>query len=151
MTLTMAAARRIEEREEWIAARAAEPNDGGCWEWPQGKGSGYGQTWDRAAQKMVKAHRVLYRLFVGEIPEGMELDHLCHNSSCVNPAHLEPVTHAENVRRGHSGWHWKAKTHCPQGHPYAGDNLIVWRGRRSCRECARRRSAAWKRRQQEKP
>lgn len=77
------------------------PGDG-CWEWtgarqPDGRYD-YGMFWD--GTRAVRAHRFAYELLVGPIPVGLELDHLCRNPPCVNPAHLEPVTHAENIRRG---------------------------------------------------
>ena len=62
-----------------------------------------------------KAHRVVYEAFRGEIPLGLELDHKCRLPVCVNPAHLEPVTHLENMRRGGNA----RKQTCPQGHPYS--------------------------------
>ena len=81
---------------------------------------------------MALAHRVAYELQVGPIPVGLQLDHLCRVRSCVNPAHLEPVTSAENTRRGLRAM----KTHCPQGHPYAGENLLIRpTGQRRCRTC----------------
>jgi len=74
----------------------------------------------------------------GEIPEGVHLHHTCKNRACVNPWHLEPLTAADHVRE-----HAAAKTHCPQGHPYEGDNLrINTAGARVCRECQRQRSYA---------
>ncbi len=69
-----------------------------------------------------KAHRVIYEWIKGSIPEGLELDHLCRDRSCVNPWHLEPVTHLENIRRGLGGQNSRAKIHCPQGHPYDEEN-----------------------------
>lgn len=73
----------------------------GCWIW-QGpdNGQGYGTLRLPGVRKKSYAHRVSYEMLVGPIPEGLYLDHLCRNPPCVNPDHLEPVTHAENVRRG---------------------------------------------------
>jgi hypothetical protein len=73
-------------------------DDKGCWIW---KGSttatGYGGIkWNG---KSTVAHRVVYSLIKGEIPEGLFLDHLCNVKKCVNPDHLEPVTHRENIQR----------------------------------------------------
>ena len=75
------------------------------------------------------AHRAAYELLVGPIPDGLEIDHLCRNPPCVNVGHLEPVTHAENVRRGVPGN--SKKTACPRGHPYDK----VWGGERRCSVC----------------
>jgi hypothetical protein len=74
----------------------------GCWRWKGGQnGPGYSMFW--LDGQMRYAHRLVYELLVGPIPEGLELDHLCRNRACVNPAHLEPVTHSLNVLRGTSG------------------------------------------------
>lgn len=77
------------------------------------------------------AYRVAYELLVGAIPDGFQLDHLCRNRACVNPAHLEPVTQAVNKARGERAM----KTHCPKGHPYSGSNLIREKTGRKCRIC----------------
>lgn len=108
-----------------------------CWQWTAVRSwGGYGLFNDGRAH--CHAHRFAYELLVGPIPEGKQLDHLCRNRTCVNPAHLEPVTQQENIRRGDCGKHTREKTHCPQGHPYAGDNLYVTPdGRRECRQCRR--------------
>jgi hypothetical protein len=77
--------------------------DNGCWSWVSAKESGwYGRFSIRTDSGLVAvpSHRAAYELFVGPIPEGLHIDHLCRNICCVNPDHLEPVTRQENVRRG---------------------------------------------------
>ena len=111
----------------------------GCWVWTGGtKGPGYG------CYKRGYAHRVSYQVFVGEIPEGKVMDHLCRNRICVNPDHLEPVTMGENTKRGTSPPAVNAtKTHCLRGHELSGENLFMAQGRRHCRQCHRIRGALY--------
>lgn len=114
---------------------------GGCWLWTAGKDwDGYGVFWLDGTT--TRAHRVAYQWSVGPIPDGKQLDHVrergCLHTSCVNPAHLEPVTCKENLDRSEITLNTRnvRKTHCPQGHPYDEANtLIVKGGRRACREC----------------
>lgn len=93
----------------------------GCWDW---KGSiapgGYGKftVEKNLVRKCFNAHRWAYEYFIGKIPAGLTLDHLCRNRKCVNPSHLEPVTIRENLLRGKGASAVNArKTHCPKGHP----------------------------------
>lgn len=99
---------------------------GRCWEWTGQLRNGYGRI--KVDGHSIQAHIFSYETFLGSIPEGLELDHLCRNRACVNPLHLEPVTRSINVRRGIgpliAALKQKAKTHCPQGHPYSLENPI---------------------------
>ena len=116
---------------------------GGCWEWQAGKTTdGYGHV--RRRGKMRRAHRLAYETFIGPAGEGYVLHH-CDNPSCCNPNHLYLGDHAQNMRdamdRGrHDAFRQRAKTHCPSGHPYAGENVYVRpNGTRNCRACHRLR------------
>ena len=118
-----------------------------CWQWLRPPTHyGYGQLVREGVHWYT--HRLAWTVLVGPIPDGMTLDHLCRNRLCCNPDHLELVTPAENKRRGYSQNAINArKTHCPSNHEYAGDNLVVRRGQRCCRQCERdqvRRSRAKK-------
>ena len=104
-----------------------------CWLWIAGKDSrGYENITDANGCDR-KAHRVGYEMLVGPIPEGFDLDHLCRNHSCVNPAHLEAVTHKENCDRGIRG---DFNDRCPQGHVY-DRRYIGTRNFRWCKTCHR--------------
>lgn len=108
--------------------------ESGCWEW-QGwlNDKGYGYIHDGGRDQPV--YRVLWRLVVGPIPDGYELDHTCVNPACLNPAHLEPVTHAENQRRIA-----ERQTSCRKaGHDWTDPRNVRVRpnGLRHCAECDR--------------
>jgi hypothetical protein len=120
-------------------AEKIEPQPNGCWLWTgTANRDGYGRFYVREAITEL-AHRWAYEQFVGPIPEGMPLDHLCRNRSCVNPDHLEPVTQRENQTRSPLTIAAQnlAKTHCPLGHPYNEENTYLYRGGRRCRACRR--------------
>lgn len=103
-----------------------------CWLWSGHLDKdGYGRI--RVDSNTLRtAHRFSYTHFRGDIPDGAELDHLCRQRSCVNPAHLEPVTHKENMRRSGP---YVTKTHCKAGHDRAPENISTSGGRRWCRIC----------------
>jgi hypothetical protein len=122
----------------------------GCWIWcGHIEKNRYGRF--ALAGRMRWAHICSYRMFVGEVGEGLELDHLCRNPACVNPSHLEAVTHKTNMERaelagaGAAAFH-KRKTHCPSGHQYAGENLVTWGNYRYCRICQSKYKKAYKER-----
>jgi HNH endonuclease len=118
----------------------------GCWQWVAGcYRNGYGAfqrrvdetlSWKAPGNKKNHlAHRVAYEFYVGPIPEGLDIDHLCRNRSCVNPDHMEPVTRQENLRRGR-GYGGELRTHCSRGHELTDENLIVEQfGYRRCKTC----------------
>lgn len=113
-----------------------------CWAWLGSKTDrGYGLLgfFVDGARTTQRAHRVSYELNVGPIPEGLTIDHLCRNTSCVNPAHLEAVTMRENILRGTSFSAVNAaKTRCIHGHDLTPENVYTRpNGCRQCRECAR--------------
>lgn len=139
----------------WYLTDQAEGDE--CWLW-QGTVTlrGYGRL--RKDGIYYPAHRISYEIHYGEIPEGLVIDHLCHNRdpecnasteclhrSCVNPAHLEAVPERVNILRGKGVCAIAAhKTHCPQGHPLAGDNLLnSASGYRICKACKSGRSHIW--------
>ncbi|CAM5608262.1 hypothetical protein GCM10010329_17260 [Streptomyces spiroverticillatus] len=114
---------------------------GGCWQWTGHlKSNGYGQF--TLAGRPAYAHRVAYELLRGPIEHGLVIDHLCRNRGCVNPGHLEPVTHRTNILRGVNVAAARARqTHCARGHHF--DNATTYRaknGTRHCRVCARFRA-----------
>jgi hypothetical protein len=100
----------------------------------------------KVAGKLCQLHRVVYEHLRGPIPKGRDLDHLCRNHGCCNPDHLDPVTEQENLLRGETLAAANAvKTHCPRGHAYSGENLILRsNGRRACRECAQEHSRRYR-------
>lgn len=108
----------------------------GCWNWTgSGTPKGYGMFMPAGKQR-VYVHRYVYELMVGPIPEGLTLDHLCRNRSCVNPQHLEPVTRGENALRGSGPAAQNSrKTACPQGHPYTSETTSSYAGHLRCRVC----------------
>jgi hypothetical protein len=134
-----------------------------CWPWTARRtADGYGRYNVRSlgTQRTWVAHRLVYEMVVGAIPDGLQVDHRCHVASeciggpscphrrCCNPTHLEPTTLGDNVRRGNAGRSRPA--HCRYGHPFDAANTHVRpSGYRTCRTCHARRRAAWESRKQQ--
>lgn len=136
--------------ERFMSKVSIDPTASDCWKWMGAKDqAGYGRFNLEGQSRL--AHRVAYELHVGPIPDGLTIDHLCMVVTCVNPAHLEPVTAQENVARGYAhvvaGHNMRSRTHCPQGHPYDEVNTAhrprsdgSGKTYRVCRSCERRRA-----------
>ena len=110
----------------------------GCWLWTACRqASGYGKY--GIGNKVFYAHRLAYEDANGPIPDGLEIDHLCRTPACVNPEHLEAVTHRENLLRGDGFAGAQARqTHCKRGHAFDAENTSVDKlGERACRTCIR--------------
>jgi hypothetical protein len=111
-----------------------------CWEWQGARSRGYG--WFRVGDgaQPTGAHRIAYELYVGPIPDGLYIDHLCRNRGCVNPAHMEPVPNRVNILRGEGITAEQARqTHCKRDHEFTAENTyrIPSTGSRVCRTCKR--------------
>lgn len=125
--------------QSFWAKASPEPNSG-CWLWLGATNRGGYGVISIGNSKARLAHRFGFELLQGAVPDGLELDHLCRVRSCVNPAHLEPVSRRENTLRGESPSVMVAKMgHCKRGHPFGGDNLYIRKsGKRECRACRNR-------------
>jgi hypothetical protein len=120
--------------------------ESGCWLWTSCVQAGYGRF--RYKKRTFWVHRLSYLFLIGDIPEGLQLDHLCRVRNCVNPEHLEPVTSRENTMRGNSFSAQNAKkTHCPQGHEYNEENTYIYNRKnttyRKCKICTIKQAAEW--------
>lgn len=142
------------EARFWAYTRAIPD---GCWEW-QGSLDQEGYARFQVGQKIVKAYRWSYEQFVGPVPDGQVLDHLCRNRACVRPDHLEPVENRENILRGVGVTARNArKTHCKRGHEFTPENTYTEKGgRRTCRTCKterekKRAKERWQRKKSKRP
>lgn len=128
-----------EDARFWAKVRRAEPDE--CWEWTAHRNEdGYGTfVLNGRAGKTVKAHRFAYESLIAAIPDDLVIDHLCQNTGCVNPWHMEPATNRENILRSQGPAALNAaKTHCVHGHSLTGDNVAPRAdGGRRCLTCRR--------------
>lgn len=134
-------------------AYSQRPSDDACWMWlgcENGKdeiNGGYARF--IAHGKVIMVHRWAYQQWVGPIPEGYQIDHLCRNRMCVNPKHLEGVTQRDNILRG-NGYSARnaAKTHCKYGHEFSDENTKLIQGKhrrqRVCLICERNRGRGFR-------
>ena len=134
----------VEERF-WSKVDKNGPN--GCWIWTAYRNEkGYGKFYFSVGT-MRRAHRLAYDWAKGPVPTGLILDHLCRVPACVNPDHLEAVTHQTNTLRGIGpAARHAAATACPRGHQYSAENTLRYKqSGRYCRECknSRRRVGGW--------
>jgi hypothetical protein len=115
-------------------------NGDGCWIWTASKlKSGYGIFTD-TNRRSITAHKWSYLHFNGVIPDGFVIDHICRQTSCVNPAHLQAITQSENIKRSLHVQARGARTHCSNGHEYTAANTVRIAGRRGriCLACRRK-------------
>jgi hypothetical protein len=119
-------------------------SDDECWEWqgcrhPMGHG-----RFNKGNGEHIYAHRFSYIERFGQIAEGLVIHHKCFNPPCVNPDHLEAITHGENLKAGPRGpaFELSRRTHCPQDHEYTPENTVRKKSSwgRECRECGNQRS-----------
>lgn len=123
--------------ERFWAKVPTRPVDG-CWEWTGHKDKdGYGTL--RVGNTQVRAHRFSYELVNGAL-DGLGR-HRCDNPGCVNPQHIEPGTHQDNMDDRMAAGHYAPKTHCKWGHEFTPDNTAVYSGQRYCRACIHRRAS----------
>lgn len=116
---------RVRDRAARRLMESTKTMDDGCIEWTGAlDGGGYGSLHYNDGQfKTVKAHRVAYYLFVGDIAEGMTIDHLCNNRPCVNVEHMIQATNSDNAKRGKKPLEWI--DHCSKGHKFTPKNTII--------------------------
>jgi hypothetical protein len=119
----------------WRRVKVAAANQ--CWLWTGSTVVDHSWTTPRQYGrilingKQIRVHRFVYSVTRHPVPDGMVVDHLCRNTLCVNPSHLEMVTPGENTRRGVKS----PKRRCPYGHEYSPENTLVRSGKKVCRVC----------------
>ena len=118
----------------------------GCWIWTGPRVRAYGIIKMLGGQ--IFAHRFSYEMFIGPI-NGLDVHHHWHTSLCVNPDHLETMSHRDNLMLSNNPTAVNArKTHCKRGHPFSKENTVVTPGRRRCRTCTQIRDRGRRKGQQ---
>lgn len=148
-SLMLPGMKKTADERFWVKVK----QDGDCWVWtatknaPTEKNGGGGYGGFRLDGRMVKAHIYAYKTMVGEIPDGLELDHLCRNRACVNPYHADPVPKAINLQR--AVYRLRERTHCKYDHEFTPENTYWYKPSsgdglgRACKTCRAAAAAAY--------
>ena len=136
----------VKFNEKYLIDRSIPEPNTGCWLW---LGSVSQDGYSQVGKPPWSGHRIAFEVKHGPVPEGMEVDHICRVRCCVNPDHMQPLTHYDNLIKSYRKVSPNSlKTHCPKGHPLDGENLRLKKTStrlgvsRQCKACERDRYQA---------